>query len=155
MPFHKLSPPAAPVLAEFTAGFHACPPACAEPATKAFAARWAASAAMLIPPKLDARHQSAQAQPRRAWSWPAARPAGLSDWRTLPHGESHHPRGRPRSRLPGRVDCRLCEKFDLIYGTSTGAIIAALLGLGKSVDEVEALYRNHVVTVMGRRLTEP
>lgn len=27
------------------------------------------------------------------------------------------------------VGCRLCEKFDLIYGTSTGAIIGALLGL--------------------------
>jgi uncharacterized protein len=46
------------------------------------------------------------------------------------------------------VDCRLFERFDLIYGTSTGAIIAALLGLGKSVDEIEALYRKHVVTVM-------
>ena len=50
------------------------------------------------------------------------------------------------------VECRLCEKFDLIYGTSTGAIIAALLGLGKSVDEVEALYRKHVVTVMAHWL---
>lgn len=48
------------------------------------------------------------------------------------------------------AECRLCEKFDLIYGTSTGAIIAALLGLGKSVDEIEALYRQHVVTVMSR-----
>jgi uncharacterized protein len=48
------------------------------------------------------------------------------------------------------VGCRLCEKFDLIYGTSTGAIIAALLGLAKSVDEIEALYRKHVVTVMAR-----
>jgi len=37
------------------------------------------------------------------------------------------------------VGCRLCEKFDLIYGASTGAIIAALLGLGKTVDEIEAL----------------
>lgn len=46
------------------------------------------------------------------------------------------------------VGCRLCEKFDLIYGTSTGSIIAALLGLGKSVDEIESLYRKHVVTVM-------
>jgi hypothetical protein len=27
------------------------------------------------------------------------------------------------------AECRLCEKFGLIYGTSTGAIIAALLGL--------------------------
>src|SRR5262249_49171414 len=50
------------------------------------------------------------------------------------------------------VGCRLCEKFDLIYGTSTGAIIAALLGLGKSVDEIAALYRQHVVTVMARWL---
>jgi uncharacterized protein len=50
------------------------------------------------------------------------------------------------------VECRVSEKFDLIYGTSTGAIIAALLGLGKSVDEVEALYRKHVVTVMAHWL---
>jgi predicted acylesterase/phospholipase RssA len=50
------------------------------------------------------------------------------------------------------AECRLCEKFDLIYGTSTGAIIAALLGLGQSVDEVEALYRKQVVTVMARWL---
>ncbi|WP_158815355.1 patatin-like phospholipase family protein [Methylocapsa sp. S129] len=50
------------------------------------------------------------------------------------------------------AECRLYEKFDLIYGTSTGAIIAALLGLGKSVDEVEALYRKRVVTVMARWL---
>jgi hypothetical protein len=34
------------------------------------------------------------------------------------------------------VECRLCEKFELIYGTSIDAIIAALLGLGKIVDEV-------------------
>ena len=43
------------------------------------------------------------------------------------------------------VGCRLYEKFDLIYGTSTGAIIGAMLGLGKTVDEIEALYRTHVV----------
>jgi patatin-like phospholipase/acyl hydrolase len=50
------------------------------------------------------------------------------------------------------VGCRLCEKFDLIYGTSTGSIIAALLGLGRTVDEIEALYREHVVKVMARWL---
>jgi patatin-like phospholipase/acyl hydrolase len=50
------------------------------------------------------------------------------------------------------AECRLYEKFDLIYGTSTGAIIAALLGLGKSVDEIEELYRKHVVTIMARWL---
>ncbi len=50
------------------------------------------------------------------------------------------------------VGCRLCERFNLIFGTSTGAIIAALLGLGKSVDDIEALYRNHVVKVMAALL---
>ncbi|MGY3591464.1 patatin-like phospholipase/acyl hydrolase [Bradyrhizobium sp. USDA 4341] len=50
------------------------------------------------------------------------------------------------------VGCPLSEKFDLIYGTSTGAIIAALLGIGRSVDEVESLYRAHVVTIMARWL---
>lgn len=50
------------------------------------------------------------------------------------------------------VECRLCEKFDLIYGTSTGAIIAALVGLGRSIDEIEVLYRKHVVTVMANWL---
>src|SRR5260221_9644952 len=50
------------------------------------------------------------------------------------------------------VGCRLCEKFDLVYGTSTGAIIAALLGLGKSVNEIESLYRLRVVSVMGEGL---
>lgn len=41
--------------------------------------------------------------------------------------------------------------FDLIFGTSTGAIIAALLALGKPVDTVHALYRKHVPTVMRPR----
>lgn len=50
------------------------------------------------------------------------------------------------------VGCLLCEKFDLIYGTSTGAIIAALLGLGKSVDEIESLYRLRLVEVMAEVL---
>ncbi len=45
----------------------------------------------------------------------------------------------------------LHESFDLIFGTSTGAIIAALLALGKPVDEVHRLYREHVPSVMGCR----
>lgn len=52
------------------------------------------------------------------------------------------------------VGCRLCEKFNLIYGTSTGAIIAALLGLGKSAEEIESLYRLRVVSVMGEILPQ-
>jgi uncharacterized protein len=43
----------------------------------------------------------------------------------------------------------LCEHFDLIFGTSTGSIIAALLGLGKSVDDIHDLYQKHVPSVMG------
>lgn len=44
----------------------------------------------------------------------------------------------------------LCERFDLIYGTSTGSIIAALLALGKRVDDVISFYNEHVVNVVGR-----
>lgn len=40
------------------------------------------------------------------------------------------------------------ERFDLIFGTSTGAIIAALLALGKPVVEVLKLYRENVPAVM-------
>ena len=45
----------------------------------------------------------------------------------------------------------LYQCFDLIFGTSTGAIIAALLALGKSVDDIHKLYRDHVPTVMRQR----
>src|SRR5437879_11746045 len=44
----------------------------------------------------------------------------------------------------------LHESFDLIFGTSTGAIIAALLALGHPVAEVHALYSEHVPTIMGK-----
>jgi uncharacterized protein len=42
----------------------------------------------------------------------------------------------------------LCNCFDLIFGTSTGSIIAALLGLGFSVDEIHAVYKEYVPIVM-------
>jgi uncharacterized protein len=42
----------------------------------------------------------------------------------------------------------LCEQFNLIFGTSTGAIIAALLSLGYKVEDIHRLYRQHVPTVM-------
>jgi predicted acylesterase/phospholipase RssA len=45
----------------------------------------------------------------------------------------------------------LYERFDLIFGTSTGGIIAALLALGHSVDEIHALYREHVPQIMRAR----
>jgi patatin-like phospholipase/acyl hydrolase len=45
----------------------------------------------------------------------------------------------------------LCERFDVIYGTSTGAIIAALLGLGRTVAQVHTLYRAKVPQLMSLR----
>jgi len=46
-------------------------------------------------------------------------------------------------RYPGNAeDFRLCHYFDLISGTSTGAIIATALALGMAVEEVRTLYLN-------------
>jgi patatin-like phospholipase/acyl hydrolase len=42
----------------------------------------------------------------------------------------------------------LSESFDLIYGTSTGAIIAALLALGNDVATIHGHYKKHVPDVM-------
>lgn len=53
--------------------------------------------------------------------------------------------------IEGMVKRPLHEQFDLIFGTSTGAIIAALLALGKSVKEISDLYEKHVPTVMQKR----
>ncbi|MGA4313679.1 patatin-like phospholipase family protein [Ralstonia nicotianae] len=45
----------------------------------------------------------------------------------------------------------LCGRFDLIFGTSTGAIIATLLALGRSVDEIRELYEAEVPRLMRMR----
>lgn len=45
----------------------------------------------------------------------------------------------------------LCECFDLIFGTSTGGIIAALLALGYEVDAIHKLYKEHVPAIMRQR----
>lgn len=43
----------------------------------------------------------------------------------------------------------IADNFDLIYGTSTGSIIAAMLSLGNSVEEIHGLYSEHVPKIMG------
>lgn len=48
----------------------------------------------------------------------------------------------------------LSNHFDLIYGTSTGAIIAALLALGYRVDRIIELYRELVPRIMAPWLAE-
>lgn len=50
--------------------------------------------------------------------------------------------------IEAMIGCRLHERFDLIFGTSTGSIITAMLALGKSVPEIIKLYQDHVPTVM-------
>lgn len=43
------------------------------------------------------------------------------------------------------------KRFDLIFGTSTGSIIAALLALGRSVDEIHENYRTYVPSIMAAK----
>ena len=53
--------------------------------------------------------------------------------------------------IEGMVGKPLHDTFDLVFGTSTGAIIAALIALGRSVDEIHDLYRKHVPRIMKRK----
>lgn len=50
--------------------------------------------------------------------------------------------------IEAMIGCPLHEKFNLVFGTSTGAIIASLIALGYGVDSILDLYRQHVPTVM-------
>lgn len=50
--------------------------------------------------------------------------------------------------VEGHLDVPLHEAFDLIFGTSTGAIIASLIALGRPVAEIRALYEERVVSIM-------
>lgn len=56
--------------------------------------------------------------------------------------------------IEGMMKCPLYKRFDLIFGTSTGAIIAALLALGYEVDEIHRLYKEHVPRIMRVRSPE-
>jgi predicted acylesterase/phospholipase RssA len=53
--------------------------------------------------------------------------------------------------IEGMLGCRLHERFDLVFGTSTGAIIAALISLGYSVDDIHDLYKAYVPTIMSAK----
>jgi patatin-like phospholipase/acyl hydrolase len=52
--------------------------------------------------------------------------------------------------LEDNLDKPLHEHFKLIYGTSTGAIIAALLGIGMPVRDIKAFYFEHIPNIMGQ-----
>lgn len=53
--------------------------------------------------------------------------------------------------IEAMIGCPLHQKFGLVFGTSTGAIIASLIALGHSVDSILELYRKHVPTVMSQK----
>lgn len=53
--------------------------------------------------------------------------------------------------IEAMLECPLHEKFNLIFGTSTGAIIAALIALGIGVDEIHDLYKSHVPRIMASK----
>jgi hypothetical protein len=55
------------------------------------------------------------------------------------------------SRSPEPEKFRLCDYFDLIGGTSTGALIATLLALGYKVEDVITLYRDMAPRVFRKK----
>ncbi|UDL90699.1 patatin-like phospholipase family protein [Mesorhizobium sp. PAMC28654] len=57
------------------------------------------------------------------------------------------------AEIEGMIGCRLHERFDLVFGTSTGAIIAAMIALGMPVDEIHKNYKKYVPDIM--RLKRP
>ena len=56
-----------------------------------------------------------------------------------------------KARHPENKDFRMSDYFDLIGGTSTGAIIASLLALGKTVDEITKLYMDLGNQIFGEK----
>lgn len=55
------------------------------------------------------------------------------------------------TEIEAMVKRPLYQQFDLVFGTSTGAIIASLIALGHSIDSILDMYRKHVPTVMSKR----
>ncbi len=49
------------------------------------------------------------------------------------------------------TNIELSKCFDLVYGTSTGSIIGALIALGKSIDEIIQIYLSTIPDIMGAR----
>jgi uncharacterized protein len=50
--------------------------------------------------------------------------------------------------IEGMLGCPLYKRFNLVFGTSTGAIIAALIALGFEIDQIHDLYKRYVPDIM-------
>ncbi|HVC97737.1 MAG TPA: CBASS cGAMP-activated phospholipase [Pirellulales bacterium] len=57
--------------------------------------------------------------------------------------------------LEERLGCRTCDYFDLVAGTSTGAIIAAALATGEPASRVEVFYRDRGPVIFRRSWERP
>src|ERR1700751_706824 len=53
--------------------------------------------------------------------------------------------------IEGMLGCPLYKRFDLIFGTSTGSIIGALLAIGCEIDQIHDLYKKHVVSILAHK----
>jgi len=53
--------------------------------------------------------------------------------------------------IEAMLNCPLHKRFDIIFGTSTGSIIATLIALGYEIDDIHALYKQYVPKVMSCR----
>lgn len=53
--------------------------------------------------------------------------------------------------IEAMLGCPLFKRFDLVFGTSTGAIIGSLVALGYEVDQIHDLYKEHVPRVMAQK----
>src|SRR3546814_6253945 len=55
--------------------------------------------------------------------------------------------------IEAMTGCPLHQRFDLVFGTSTGAIIASLIALGHGTDAILELYRSEEHTAELQSLT--
>jgi len=100
----------------------------------------------------DVHYQELGAEPI-AWASPTAyQPDGICRILALDGGgaKGFYTLGVLKE-IEGMLNCPLFQRFDLVFGTSTGSIIASLIALGFSVDEIHALYKKHVPTVMSKK----
>jgi len=51
--------------------------------------------------------------------------------------------------MESNIGAPLSDYFSLVYGTSTGSIIAALIALGWKIDDIYDLYLEHIPIIMG------